>query len=90
MSREARVLKLAHALSTSPHFSTEAAYEDFVTKRKARGVQLKPIPWGKRDPDLARVVLRHMTEANPPIVISWNPVTHPRLIAWLRSSGIYH
>lgn len=35
---------------------------------------LRPIEWGARDPALARVVLRHMIDANPPIVIPWSPL----------------
>lgn len=46
---------------------------------KTSGVQLRPIPWGKRDPDLGRLVCRHMVDANPPIVIPYDPFESPRL-----------
>lgn len=34
---------------------------------------LSPIPWGRKDAALSRVVLRHMVDANPPVVIPWRP-----------------
>lgn len=47
---------------------------------------LRPIEWGTRDPALARVVLRHMVDANPPIVIPWSPLMR-RPIRFLKAWG---
>lgn len=51
--------------------------------------ELQPIPWGTRDEELAKVVLRHMQEANPPITVRWNPFTSPRLARYLHQCGIH-
>lgn len=61
-----------------------------ASPEKSKGVQLKPIPWGKRDPDLGRLVCRHIEDANPPIFIRYNPITHSRLSRLLRSCGVHH
>lgn len=53
-------------------------------------VQLTPIPWGKRDPKLARVVLQHIADFTPPTVIPYNPFTEQRTRRVLRSMHIVH
>jgi hypothetical protein len=35
-AREKSVKRLARTIATSPHFSTDAAYEDFVVNRRAK------------------------------------------------------
>jgi hypothetical protein len=53
-------------------------------------VQLKPVPFGKPDRSLARVVCRHMAEVNAPTVIPFNPLTESKLHSLLRSLRIVH
>jgi len=53
-------------------------------------VQLKPIEWGKPDPQLAKALCWHISDAPPAIVIRFNPFTHRRIAAFLRSCGIVH
>lgn len=52
--------------------------------------RLAPIPWGRPDRALGRLVCRHMVDANPPTVIPFNPVTGKRLQALLRTLHIAH
>jgi hypothetical protein len=51
------------------------AAKDTTTAKneKCKGMRLRPIPWGKPDKDLGAMLLTHMIEANPPIVIRWSP-----------------
>lgn len=60
------------------------------TQLAADPVELAPIAWGKRDPALARAVCEHIADAMPPVVIRFNPITHRRVCAFLRSYGIAH
>lgn len=53
-------------------------------------LQLGTVAWGKRDPALARAVCEHIADAMPPVVIRFNPITHRRVCAFLRSYGIAH
>ena len=53
-------------------------------------LQLQPVRWGVRDEALARVVCRHLVEANPPTLIPFNPLTESRMRRTLRSLGIHH
>ena len=60
------------------------------TEPPSKSVRLTPIPWGKRDQALARAVCDHIADAMPPVVIRFNPITHRRVCAFLRSYGIAH
>ena len=42
----------------------------FVAASEA-ALRLQPIPWGKPDAKLGRVLCEHMVSANPPTVITW-------------------
>lgn len=53
-------------------------------------VQLTPIPWGKPDRKLARVVLQHIADFTPPTVIPYNPFAEQRVRRVLRSMHIVH
>lgn len=53
-------------------------------------VVLAPVPWGTRDPALARMVCEHIVEATPPIVIPFNPRSHARVRGWLVTHRIHH
>lgn len=53
-------------------------------------VQLTPIPWGKPDRDLGRLVCRHVVDVTPPIVIPCNPFTEAKTLRTLRSHAIFH
>lgn len=53
-------------------------------------LQLRPIPWGTRDRELARGVCRLVLEHTPPTVIPFDPRTHARMRKDLRSLGIHH
>lgn len=72
--------------SHTPPFRNPAAPESVPAKR----VQLSPIPWGKRDPELGRALCRHIVDATPPIVIPVNFLTDFRVRSWLRTHGIHH
>lgn len=53
-------------------------------------IELKPIPWGKPDPELGRGVCRHLAEVNAPTLIPFNPLTESKLHSLLRSLRIAH
>lgn len=53
-------------------------------------MQLTPIAWGKRDPDLARVVLSHIESVNASIVIPYNPIRNEKVRRILASHSIVH
>jgi hypothetical protein len=51
-------------------------------------VQLRPIPWGRRDQALGFGVCEAIARATPPTVIPANPLLHSRLRGWMLSHGI--
>lgn len=53
-------------------------------------LRLTPIPWGTRDPALARGICRHILDVMPPMKIAFDPRTHSRMRRDLRSHGIHH
>jgi hypothetical protein len=50
---------------------------------------LAPIAWGTRDRKLAKVVCAHVIDATPPMVVPFQPLTHRRTRAFLRSHGVH-
>lgn len=55
---------------------------------RAAAVVLQPIPWGKRDAELARGICHHIVHATPPTVIPFDPGTDRALRSALQSRGI--
>lgn len=51
-------------------------------------VQLSPIPWGKRDPMLARGVCRHIADAMPKTTVPFVRGLDRKLRAFLSHYGI--
>jgi hypothetical protein len=54
------------------------------------GVQLQPIPWGKPDPKLARIVLRNIVDTTPPTIVPFNPRIEARIRSDLRKARVDH
>lgn len=59
-----------------------------VERIQRKPVVLQPIPWGKRDRNLAEAVCVHLAEATPPIVIPANPLKHARIRRCLHHLGV--
>ena len=55
-----------------------------------RALQLTPIPWGKPDPVLGRMVCQNVADTTPALVVPFNPITHTKARTRLRSYGIHH
>lgn len=51
-------------------------------------MQLTPIPWGKRDRALGKMVCQHMVDIGPVILIPFHPLKHSRLLQELGHLGI--
>lgn len=70
------------------HFSVVDAPAVKPKPIPAQPLQLTKVPFGKPDRELARVLCWHIADATPAIVIPFNPFTHSRVRAVLRSCGI--
>ncbi len=51
---------------------------------------LQPIQWGTRDRALGLGICQHIEDATPPVVVTFNPITHHRVRRVLRSLGVAH
>lgn len=67
---------------------TPIAYQPEPSARADKAVQLAPIPWGKRDPELAKGVMQSMAATTPQPRIPFNPVNNRRLRAILIREGL--
>lgn len=67
---------------------TPLAYQPEPSARADKAVRLLPIPWGKRDPELARGVMQSVADMTPRPVIPFNPVNNRRLRAILIREGL--
>jgi hypothetical protein len=53
-------------------------------------VTLSPIPWGKPDPLLGRMLCRHIADVTPSVQIPCNPFTESKTRRSLRSLHVFH
>lgn len=67
---------------------TALAYRPEPSARADKAVRLVPIPWGKRDPELAKGVMQSVADMTPQPRIPFNPVNNRRLRAILIREGL--
>lgn len=67
---------------------TALAYRPEPSAGAEKAVRLAPIPWGKRDPELAKGVMHSIADMTPQPRIPFNPVNNRRLRAILIREGL--